>query len=245
MKFPNNVLVIDRSQTFSMYLSLLLQRMGLKSMSVNGPGAAKAVLDLGFTDFLIVGDQNGTEPIHVIVRQLAEGIIDNSIPIIVVSTCNDPAEMSACYDAGCQGFLQKPIQPRLLHEALYSGVTPASERRKHLRCEVDLTVDVAIDSQQPQAHKLINLSKGGALISSSRTLPVGTQVDLHIYLDDLQVHLSGIVLYYLPNKTLPNNTDRKAGAFGVLFHQISQSHADMIDSYMEKVFDQCSLLAMC
>ncbi len=232
MKSPISVLILEKSQTFSMYLTLLLQRMGLKSLRVNEFEAAKSVLSRGFTDILIVGDQEGSRPVHAIVQDLANCIIDNSIPIIVVSTCNDPDEQKACYDAGCQSYLSKPIQPKQLHEALYARVTPDMERRKNLRCNVDLTAEVAINSQQPRTHDVLALSKGGALISSPQSLPTGTGIEMVLILDGLKIPLSGSVIY---NLTDVKESDLQA--FCVLFHQVSQSHADMIDQYLEKLLD--------
>jgi DNA-binding response OmpR family regulator len=238
MKNPVSVLVLEQSQVFSRYLALLLQRMGLKSLCVREPEAAKTVLSRGFSDILIVGDQNGAKQTHVIVQDLANCIIDNSIPIIVVSSCAEPDEKKACYEAGCQDYLTKPVQPRLLHEALYARVAPTKERRKNLRSKVDLTAEVTIDNQQSHTHDVLTLSKGGCLISSPRFMPTGTKVSLTLFLVDLQIPLSGIVLY-----TLTNVEDSNTVAVGVLFHHVSQIYADMIEQFLEKSLDQGNLMA--
>ena len=234
MKSPVSVLIVEESQTFSMYLALLLQSMGLKSLRVRAPESAETVLARGFTDILIIGDQKGPNPTHVIVQKLAKGIIDNSIPIIVVSTSADPDEKKACYDAGCQHYLLKPIQPQQLHDALYAKVTPDSERRKNLRCKVDLTAEVAIDNQQPETHDVLSLSKEGALISSNRILTTGMKIKLNLFLDDFKIPLLGTVLYKMTDVKGSNT-----GALGVFFHQISRPHADMIDQYLKNILDQC------
>lgn len=238
MKSPISVLVLEQSQVFSRYLALLLQRMGLKSLCVREPEAAKTVLSRGFSDVLIIGDQNGSTPTHVIVQDLANCIIDNSIPMIVVSSCADPDEQKACYEAGCHDYLTKPIHPRLLHDALYTRVAPIKERRKNLRSKVDLRAEITIENQQSHTHNVLNLSKGGCLVSSPRIVPTGTQVTLTLFLAELEIPLSGTVLY-----TLTDVKDSDTTAFGVLFHHISPIHADMIEQYLEKILDQGSLLA--
>lgn len=239
MKSPVSVLVIEKSQVFSRYLALLLQRMGLKSLQVSELEAAKTVLARGFSDALIIGDQNGSMPTHVIVQDLANCIIDNSIPIIVVSSCADPEEKKACYEAGCQDYLTKPIQPRLLHDALYARVAPVNERRKNLRSKVNLTAEVTIEAQQSHTHDVLTLSKGGCLISSPRFMPTGTKMTLTLFLANLQIPLSGTVLY-----TLTNVKGSNSAAFGVLFHHISQIYADMIEQFLEKILDRENLVAM-
>jgi CheY-like chemotaxis protein len=212
--------------------------MGLKSLQVSELEAAKKVLARGFSDILIIGDQDGSKPTHVIIQDLANCIIDNSIPIIVVSSCADQEVQKACYEAGCQDYLTKPIQPKLLHDALYSRVAPVNERRKNLRSKVDLTAEVAIDNRQSHTHDVLNLSKGGCLISSPCFVPTGTKVTLTLFLADLQTPLSGTVLY-----TLTHSKDRDTTAFGVLFHHVNQIHADMIEQYLERILDQGNLLA--
>jgi DNA-binding response OmpR family regulator len=237
MKSPVSVLVLEKSQVFSKYLALLLQRMGLKSLWVSELEAAKTVLARGFSDVLIIGDQNGPKPLHVIVQDLASCIIDNSIPIIVVSTCADPDEQKACYEAGCQFYLTKPIQPKLLHDALYARVAPVNERRNNLRSKVDLTAEVIIDNQPSHTYDVLSLSKGGCLISSPRIVPTGTKVRLALYIAERQILLSGTVLYTL------TNIKGSTAAFGVLFHHVNQMQADMIEQYLEKILDQGNLVA--
>ena len=237
MKNPISVLVLEQSQVFSRYLALLLQSMGLKSLCVREAEAAKTVLSRGFSDVLIIGDQNGSKQAHVAVQDLANCITDNSTPIIVVSSCADQDEKKACFDAGCHAYLTKPIQPKLLHDALYRSVVPLNERRKHLRSKVDLKAEITFDKQQSETLDLVSLSKGGCLISSPRIVRTGSKVTMALSLANLQIPLAGTVLYTLTN--VKGNDDV---ALGVLFHNVSQIHADMIEQYLEMMLDQESLL---
>jgi len=233
MKHPTSVLIIEKSKTFSMYLTLLLQNMGLKALRISEPEMAKTILAKGFTDILIIGDQSESAPTHTIVENLAGAVFDNSIPIIVISSSAEPDEREACFEAGCHDYLLKPVNPRELYDALYSRVIPESERRKNLRCKVNLTAEVSINNQPMQIHKVLNLSKRGALLSSTLTLSTGTEVKLVLHLDDVQISLTGKVLY-----NLTRIKDSNEQAFGVLFQQSHSSYADMIDQYVQKSLDQ-------
>ena len=219
MKRPISVLILEKSEVFSRYLTLLLRQMGLKSLSVREPEAAKSVLLRGFSDVLIIGDLKYPELPHVIVKDLANCIVDNSIPIIVVSNCADLDEKKACYDAGCHAYLTKPIQPKMLHDALYAGVKPLKERRKNLRSKVDLSAEITIQNQQSKTYDILNLSKGGCLIAEE------------------QIYLAGTVLYNL-------TSDKGSGieGFGVLFHHVKKIDADIIEQYLERVLNQENLL---
>lgn len=237
MKSRLSVLILEDSQTFSMYLALLLQRMGFKSLRVSRPEAAKFVLTRGFTDLLIVGDQPGPEAPHEIVRELAGCIPPASIPILVISRQNNPAERAACLAAGCSSYLSKPVQPKQLHEALHENTVPPSERRRNLRSTVDMIASVSIEEQPGHPHQVLCLSRRGALISATETLPTGTRVALQLPLGDEQIALAGTVLYNLTN---PEN--RTPRAFGVLFHQVDTPLADQIDAYLEAMLAECRLM---
>ena len=237
MKRPISVLILEKSEVFSRYLTLLLRQMGLKSLSVREPEAAKSVLLRGFSDVLIIGDLKYPELPHVIVKDLANCIVDNSIPIIVVSNCADLDEKKACYDAGCHAYLTKPIQPKMLHDALYAGVKPLKERRKNLRSKVDLSAEITIQNQQSKTYDILNLSKGGCFISSSQIVPTGTKITLNVLIAEEQIYLSGTVLYNL-------TSDKGSGieGFGVLFHHVKKIDADIIEQYLERVLNQENLL---
>jgi DNA-binding response OmpR family regulator len=233
MKYPTSALIIEESKTFSMYLTLLLRNMGIKALRISEPEMAKTILGKGFTDILIIGDHSKPVPTHTIVKDLFEAVIDDSIPIIVISSCAKPDERKACIKAGCHDYLLKPVQPRELHDALYSRVTPESERRESLRCKVSLTAEVSIVNQQMQSHKVLTLSKGGALLSSTLTLSTGTEVKLLLCLDNVQISITGYVIY-----NLARVKDGNEQAFGVIFRQIDPSYADMIDQYVQKSLNQ-------
>lgn len=233
MKSPTSALIIEKSPTFSKYLALLLQRMGLKSLHVFELEDAKSYLSLVFTDILIVGDQCVDKPIHAVVQELANHTSDRPIPIIVISTCADSDVVEACGKAGCQSYLLKPVQPKKLHDALYAKVTPASVQRKNLRSNVELAAEVIIDGQQMQSLQVLTLSKRGMLVSHSTAVSVGTKVSCMIPLDGSQLSVSGRVIY---NLSQVEGNDLQA--FCIHFELMSSFRAEQIDLYLERILDQ-------
>jgi CheY-like chemotaxis protein len=232
-----SVLIVDESQTFSMYLALLLQSMGFKSLRVSQPESAKFVLTRGFTDFLIIGDLSGPESTHQVVKELAASCSGSPLPIIVISRHDDPTERQACYEAGSQAYLLKPLQPKALHDALNAHMTPFSERRLNLRSKVEISSDVSVDGQASRPLLMLSLSRGGALIAYDRHLPTGTPVSLSLPLKNETLFLDGSVTYNLSNV----NT-RTPRAFCVLFHQVPPLHGEKIDRHLEAILDECRLV---
>ena len=223
-----NVLLLEENQIFSMHFALLLQRMGFKPLRVRQPDAAKFVISRGFSDLLIVGGQTGPEAPHEIVQEMRACASDLSIPILVVDAQHDPVELKACRSAGCQAFLTRPIQPKQLFEAIHDHLACFTEKRRNLRCEVDITASVSMGGQTVQSHRILSLSRGGARIAGTDFVPIETNVTLVLPLGSEQLRLAGTVLY---NQTLQGTFSPLA--FGVSFHQIDASTADRIDAYLE------------
>ncbi len=238
MKNRISVLIVEESQTFSMYLAILLQRIGFKSLRVSQPESAKFVLSRGFSDVLVVGDHSGPDATHEIVQELSACITGSTTPIIVISKHDDPVERQACYDAGCRAYLLKPFQPKQLHDALYSYINPFSEKRLNLRSQVEMSAEICVDGDAPQTSRVLILSRGGALIAYKQTLPTGTKVTLTLRLGSKRIPLTGSVLYNRSN--VAEDTPR---AFGLLFHQENLSYAGLIEDYLQAMLVECRLVA--
>jgi CheY-like chemotaxis protein len=229
-----SVLVVDKSQIFSMYLALLLNRMGLKSLRVDDYETAREVLSRGIIDVLIVGDQGDLEPVHALIQKLAPCVDKNTVPIIAISKHADPLLEKTCYEAGCHSYLLKPVQPKQLHNAIYAQIMPPSERRMNLRSRVDMVAWYSIDRGVSGSLEIQSLSGGGALISCDRFLPVGTKFSLDLVVDDHAVHLLCRVVYDISNI---KNTNHH---YGILFENICRQEFDMIDRYIEINLDDYS-----
>ncbi len=229
-----SVLIIDDSQTFSMYLALLLQRMGFKSLRVSQVESAKFVLSRGFTDILIIGDLVGGGPKHQMVEELAVSCQATAIPILTISRYEDPLDKQACHAAGCSACLLKPIQPKALHDALYDNITTFPRKRLHLRSKVAINAEISISGQVSQPLRLLNLSRGGALVAFNKNIPVGTNISMNLPLKHEEIRLKGSVIYNL------SNIDAETGqAFAVFFHQLTPLLGDKIERYLMQILTAC------
>ena len=228
MKPRISVLVVEKSQTFSMYLALLLHRMGFKSLRVDDYETAKEILSRGIIDILIVGDQGEDEPISKIIKSLILCVDRESVPVIAISKSSDPANKTACYEAGCHSYLLKPIQPRQLHSALYSKITPPSERRTSLRCRVNLGAEISVENDVFEVFQIESLSKGGALVSCEKNIPIGTEININFVISNKKINLNSMVMYI--------QGDSSGGQLniGVKFVNIDSNSEYLIDQFVEK-----------
>jgi CheY-like chemotaxis protein len=76
--------------------------------------------NLPSTDVLILldinmpGSMNGIE----VLRQIKADPITRSVPVIMLSTTDDPREVAHCYELGCSVYVTKPVDPIVFIEAV-------------------------------------------------------------------------------------------------------------------------------
>ena len=233
MSEQTTVLVLESSQTFAMYLTMMLRRMGLQPLVVATVAAARTVLDRGGIDVVLVGDPGDDCPLNHAVQTLAQGPSGSGLPLVVVALHDDEVERQACLRAGCQAFLVRPVQPRQLHQALYANLAFAGAGRQNLRSSVGIDVDVQVEGEERRALRLLSLSRGGALIAHSHAVPAGTRVFLALPLADAVLPMTGSVIY---NRR--DIDERTPFAFAVLFQRESLAYGERIDSFLEALLQK-------
>ena len=128
------IFVVDDSQTFLMYIGLLLKRMNYRIMpACNGVECLK-LLKLAEPDAILLDFHmlplNGLK----ILQHIKEDRQTSSIPIVMVSNDASQESVKKCMDLGAHDYLTKPIKIDRLHNVLqecffgYKGTN-----RKHLR----------------------------------------------------------------------------------------------------------------
>ena len=49
---------------------------------------------------------------YQVLKEMKEDEMCRVIPVIILTTTNDPNEVQRCYDLGCNNFISKPVDPR-------------------------------------------------------------------------------------------------------------------------------------
>ena len=227
------VLILERSQTFAMYLTMLLRRMGLHSLAVTTVAAARTALATSGFDVVLVGDPGDDYPLSSTVQALVQDPHESRLPLVVIALHDDDDERQACLRAGCQAFLVRPVQPRQLHQALYAKLAFSGVGRQNLRSAVGIDVDVHVEGEDRCALRLLSLSRGGALIAHSHAVPVGTRVFLALPLADAVLPMTGSVIY---NRR--DIDERTPFAFALLFHRECLEYGERIDSFLEALLQK-------
>jgi CheY-like chemotaxis protein len=123
------ILVVDDDQGHRELVRRNLLRAGITNTIIGLPNG-KDALDYvfcrgeyaerrGASELLILLDINmpGIDGIEVL-RQMKADPRKKKIPVIMLTTTDDPREISRCYELGCSVYVAKPVDPSAFIEAV-------------------------------------------------------------------------------------------------------------------------------
>jgi CheY-like chemotaxis protein len=124
------ILIVDDEEGHAELVSRNLRRCGFTNTFVpftNGEDALNYVLSHGadtarhggdplliLLDIKMPGRFDGVD----VLKRLKADPEKRKIPIIMLTTTDDPREISRCYDLGCNVYLTKPVDPGRFVEAI-------------------------------------------------------------------------------------------------------------------------------
>ncbi len=124
-----SILVVDDDEGHAELIRINLRRAGVSNPIVPLPSGADA-LDCVFCrgayagrqgdgELLVLLDINmaGIDGVEVL-RQIKANPGTRKIPVIMLTTTDDPREVNRCYDLGCNVYLTKPVDPSAFIDAI-------------------------------------------------------------------------------------------------------------------------------
>ena len=200
--------IVDDSQPFLMYLSLLLSRMNLEVLS--------------FTDVLEAIEVSRVTPPNVMILDLVMPEINgldalrsirndadlSDLSVIMVSGYQQKHLQWEALSLGCIDVLEKPLDVRRLHDAIQSCSLYRSGRRRYLRAPFEQEVTLH-DRQKSIKVASVTLSERGIFLHMKDPLRKNTPVDIDLPLPSGDTLRAGGTVIY--SKFQP--TDGKAFPF--------------------------------
>lgn len=128
MKF-NSIILVDDEQAHAILIERNLRRLGYKKDIIKllrGQELLDLIFGLGnyegspLPDFpLILLDLNmpGKSGMDVL-KEIKNNVDTQHIPIIVLTTSDDPTEIQQCYRLGCNAYIIKPVMPDEFQEKI-------------------------------------------------------------------------------------------------------------------------------
>lgn len=105
------VLLIEDNEQNRYLATFLLERNGYRVVSAaDGPGGIAMAASLR-PDLILLDIQLPTMDGHAVARRLRSDATLRDTPIIAVTSYAMPGDRERCLEAGCTGYIEKPIDP--------------------------------------------------------------------------------------------------------------------------------------
>jgi CheY-like chemotaxis protein len=235
---PNDkktVLVADDSETFQMFLNILLRRMGFHVVTADdGEEAVRLARLVGphlITLDMEMPKMNGAEALAGIRKD--DSLRD--VPVVIISANSKEDVAQRCDGSGRYSYLAKPVNVaelnRIVQESLYA---PLGRERKYLRIDVDLEVSLGYDGSV-SSYKAETLSERGVYLRMDDALPVGAGVDVALYLGRVKMDLTGTVIYAKPAKA---GSTTASNGVAIEFNSVGFREAATLKDYIVGVLTE-------
>jgi len=225
-----SIIIVDDSEIFLTYLSMMLHRMGHKKIIPATNGKQALQLIKLFMPDIILFDIEMLDSIKTL-RQIKDDKQTSNIPIIMLTTIRG-MEIETYEESkkiGFFGHLEKPVNIIKLNDILNKCIDyEEGKKRKFLRANFEKKVIVTHKGETKEL-RAINLSEGGIYIKKIDPFPVGTEVEIAIPLIKKTLKLKGTVVY---TKCISGDLFKIAPGMAIEFKELSSEDSAMLNAYI-------------
>lgn len=225
------LVVVDSDASHLYYTSMQLQRLDYNIHTSKNAEDALEIVDVASPALVLTEASLGVMDGLELLRKIKRNPRTYAIPVIVLTSSRDSAAKDACLRDGCAAYLQKPVDPDVLYEAIQKATE--SIPRKYIRFNTCLNVSVGDEKAgaQPVFGDYISaLSENGMYVSTTQPKPIGLQVPITIFLEDSRIKVEGMVLYSFKRGEGPLKTP----GMGIKFVRIKQGDRDLIRFFIRR-----------
>jgi CheY-like chemotaxis protein/Tfp pilus assembly protein PilZ len=225
------ILLVDDSQTFLMYVGLLLKRLGFTVIPAEDGVELLALLKLRNPDLVILDVEMPLMDGLKALKYIKEDMETSHIPVVIVTANSSSSTIKKCRDLGCSDFLSKPIKIDRLHEVLQqSFFSHKGAYRKYLRAPYREMVTVTYGGS-PHEFLSETLSEGGIYVREENPPKVDKPVEVSLQLtDESPLLLQGTVIY---RKEKYGDFSSTPPGMAIAFTGVSEDKAAKLKAYVE------------
>ena len=138
MNEPKKILVVDRSRQDRRQLLDLLTRYGYRVLETGSPPEAFGILRDGSVDLLMVEVGTAGVEEETMIKEMRSTSSFMEVPVIVLATTEEVGDVANWVSSGCNDFLLKPVNPRLLYQRVQALIE--ANPRSHTRVPSSVSV---------------------------------------------------------------------------------------------------------
>ncbi|MDH3454379.1 MAG: response regulator [Desulfuromonadales bacterium] len=224
--------VVDDSEPFLLYLSILLKRMNLEVLPVDNAAEALEIARVTrphlVTMEMTMPGMDGLEALRAI--RADEELAD--LPVIMISSYQDKNRQWEALSLGCIDVLDKPVDLRRLHKAVQRCDLYAGGRRRYLRAPFERTIGL---HHQGKLHKVssVTLSERGIFIRTHLQLAKGAHVEVDLPLPSNEMlQVGGSVIY---GKALNGGASDPPPGFAIKFDRLTLNNIRILSELVEEL----------
>jgi CheY-like chemotaxis protein len=219
------ILIVDDVRMFVQLQKTLLNRQDFEFLTARSgrealDRAREKKPDLVLLD-LYMPDING----DAVCKELKSDPTTKEIPILIITTDDADEFRELCIEAGCDGYLTKPIRKDTLIPAIENHLQIPPRRHRRVRTQIPCTVTDEDGAKEGIIH---TLSPGGAFIETDPLPLPGDIITIELTLDDTGVSVSLLAAV----RWARNPGDGHPGGGGCEFMNVQPEDLESIRSYL-------------
>lgn len=190
------ILVVDCSASMLFFLGLLLKKLEYRVVTARSGEDAIRLMDESLPSIVLADVALPAMSGVALLKHIKERPDCGALPVVMLTTEDDPGIRDTCMKLGCAAYLQKPVEPELLYRTLQAASESAP--RENIRLLTSLKVIVGDGSLLGGAARTeyaTALSEGGLFISTRYPQPRNAVTPLRIIINDREIIAKALVLY--------------------------------------------------
>ena len=227
------VLVADDSETFVMYFSLLLKRLGFEVIPAENGLEALKLIKVTEPNLVMLDIKMPVMDGITALRLIKADKRTTEIPVIMVTTDARDETIKECKSLGCSGYITKPVNISKIHEVLQESLySPLGFKRRYVRTSYTKKVSVIYDGKKYELYAS-TLSEGGIYVMKKDPLPIGAEVKVILYLDEgKELSIDASVIYI---KGVYGDLFKTPPGMALEFKNLSDDDSLVLKNYVKRL----------
>lgn len=179
---PRRALVVENEPAMCALIHEVLESAEIEAVSPAKSGENERHFHEEKFDVVLIGLCTPSDEAIELVRKIRKSGFNRLTPIIMMSDDQRPSALSEGFGAGASFFVYKPVdRAHLTRLILVTQGTIEHERRRFRRIPLQVKVRIKSDKDELLG-ETIDISLNGALVRSPHTLPLGSLIEVSLYL---------------------------------------------------------------
>jgi len=188
------LMIVDYTPNDLFYNAMLLQRFGYNICTARTAEEAYDMANVAVPSLIVAAVDLPGVGLSGLLQNLRQNPRTAPVPVIALSSSNDPVVRKRCLDAGAADCIAKPINAEDMYRAVQAAVEPTPRKNIRIRVRFPIVVNgEALDCGEGDCVSV--LSEHGMYIRTRKPLPVNERANLLFVLAGRTMRISAAVLY--------------------------------------------------